>query len=126
MRPLAIIIAVSLLLGMYAAVLRLVAWFLSITRVSWLYGIQFGLLLLVISLLERGVIVVLGLALPIPLALLYGFLLHTAVGAWFFKDRAETAAGEPIGWRGGAKLAATTFAVFLVVAVGLAITMRRV
>ena len=46
-----------------------------------------------------------GNVVPVAVLIVAGLAIQTGIGAWFLAPRARTAAGEPLGSKGGALLA---------------------
>lgn len=53
---------------------------------------------------SRIIIMSTDITIPIIIALVNGFILQVALGAWFFRNRATDSTGNALGWRGGMKL----------------------
>lgn len=114
MQPILQFLPLVTILCLYTAFVRIAARVVRATGVGWRPAFQFAGLVVVLSVLGRVVSLYAGQA-PVLAAALFGIALHLALGAWFFKDRALTADGQPVGWVGGAKLTAVAVGLLFLV-----------
>lgn len=115
-----VLIPLILLLGIYAASFKIAARIVRASRVGWAQTFQLAALVVVITMIGRGASAYLG-ELPVLLGAALGLTLHITLGAWFFRERALTADGQPLGWAGGAKLSGLAVGMILIVGVVLAV-----
>ena len=98
----------------YTACIKLAAWIYRRSLLTWKHAAVFGVILF-FSLLAVGISVRWLNLLPGPvqaslLDIATGLLTQLALGAWFLGPRARTAAGAPVGPKGGALLALIAYA----------------
>lgn len=115
-----VLIPLLLLLGIYAASFKIAARIVRASRVGWAQTFQLAMLVVAITMIGRGASAFLG-ELPVLLGAALGLTLHIALGAWFFRERALAADGQPLGWAGGAKLSGLAVGMILIVGVVLAV-----
>lgn len=118
MSPILQLLPLVIVLCLYAALVRLAARVTRTSGVGWLRAFQFAGLVAVLSVLGRIVSSYAGQA-PLLVAGLLGIALHLALGAWFFKDRALAADGQPVGWVGSTKLTAIAMCLLFLTMVAL-------
>ncbi len=68
--------------------------------ISWRLALSFGLIVAIVSMVERAFLSLLHLELPTIAAVVVGAGIYLAGGIWFFSRRGTTQAGEPLGQRG--------------------------
>ena len=102
-----------IVLCLYAVFVRLAARLTRMSGVSWGRAFQFAALIVVLSIMGRVASLYVGQA-PLVAAGLVGIMIHLALGAWFFKDRAVASNGRVAGWGGGAKLIAVAVGLLFV------------
>lgn len=107
-------------LFIYAAFFKIAGRVLRASRVGWAHALQFAALVGAITIGGRVASIYVG-ELPVLLAALLGLALHLTLGAWFFRERALAADGQPLGWAGGAKLTAIAFGMLMLAGVVLAV-----
>lgn len=104
------------------AIVKLAAVVYRRSRISWKHCFLYALILTVLTVAVRASVVAFDASLPIALASFIALAVHVGVGTWFFAGRATSSAGESVGWAGGARLSAVTFAiVFLLALLGSAL-----
>jgi hypothetical protein len=89
----------------YTAVVRLAAFLLRQTRLGWRDACIFSLILLIIGGLCMLLARVTGNTPVAGVAFAVGIAAQAGAGAWYLGPRARTAAGQPLGTKGGALLA---------------------
>jgi hypothetical protein len=67
--------------------------------------------------ISRIVIISANIKIPIAVAVLNGFIMQLALGTWFFRNRGTDSAGNALGWRGGMKLMAIAYGVFVSISI---------
>lgn len=91
--------------ALYTSINKLAAFLYKRARLSWRDACIFSLILLMVlgtaTLLNR----LSGNVVPIAVLVAAGLVIQAGIGAWFLAPRARTAAGVPLGSRGGAVLA---------------------
>ena len=91
--------------ALYTSINKLAAFLYKRARLSWRDACIFSLILLMVlgtaTLLNR----LSGNVMPIAVLVAAGLVIQAGIGAWFLAPRARTAAGVPLGSRGGAVLA---------------------
>ena len=99
------IVPLLLSVALYTSINKLAAFLYKRTRLSWRDACIFSLILLMVlgtaTLLNR----LSGNVVPVAVLIVAGLVIQTGIGAWFLAPRARTAAGEPLGSKGGALLA---------------------
>jgi hypothetical protein len=99
------IVPLLLSVALYTSINKLAAFLYKRARLSWRDACIFSLILLMVlgaaTLLNR----LSGNAVPVAVLIVAGLVIQTGIGAWFLAPRAQTAAGAPLGSRGGAVLA---------------------
>jgi hypothetical protein len=110
--PLLIFIAVGL--TSYAGFLKLAAWLLRYS-VPWKASFLFAGIIMVAVIFHHVVLFSAPVALRIGLGvvLLLGLVF---LGGWFFSGRGTNRRGSALGWSGGIRLMALTFAMMMVLA----------
>lgn len=119
------ILSLVFFLCVYAIFVRLAARIIRASGVEWGKAFRFAALVVGLSMLGRVFWSFVGPP-PFLVAVLIGLAFHLGLGAWFFSARAFTADGQPLGWRGGAKLAAVVLGfltLFIFVLVGIVRTL---
>nr|WP_315222839.1 hypothetical protein [uncultured Duganella sp.] len=91
--------------ALYTSINKLAAFLYKRARLSWRDACIFSLILLTVlgtaTLLNR----LSSNVVPIAVLVAAGLVIQAGIGAWFLAPRARTAAGVPLGSRGGAVLA---------------------
>jgi hypothetical protein len=91
--------------ALYTSINKLAAFLYKRARLSWRDACIFSLILLTVlgaaTLLTR----LAGNVVPIAVLVAAGLVIQAGIGAWFLAPRARTAAGVPLGSKGGAVLA---------------------
>jgi hypothetical protein len=104
------IVPLLLSVVLYTSVNKLAAFLYKRARLSWRDACIFSLILLMVlgtaTLLNR----LSGNVVPIAVLVVAGLVIQAGIGAWFLAPRARTAAGAPLGSRGGAVLAVIAYA----------------
>ena len=99
------IVPLLLSVALYTSINKLAAFLYKRARLSWRDACIFSLILLMVlgtaTLLNR----LSGNVVPIAVLVAAGLVIQAGIGAWFLAPRARTAAGVPLGSRGGAVLA---------------------
>ena len=94
-----------IVLVLYAVLVKLAARILRVSQVGWAQAFQFAAVVMIVSIAGRWLTAYVG-SMPLVAALVFGFSVQVALGAWFFRERALAANGQELGWGGGAKLTA--------------------
>ena len=113
--PWVIFIAVGLII--YAGFVKLGARLLRY-KVSWMSSFFFAVIVLVLVIFDH----VLGCDQPVAIRIvdvLVLLLVLVTLGGWFFRARGMNRTGILLGWGGGIRLIALTFAMMVVVAFGI-------
>ena len=96
--------------ALYTSINKLAAFLYKRARLSWRDACIFSLILLTVlgtaTLLNR----LSGNVVPIAVLVVAGLVIQAGIGAWFLAPRALTAAGAPLGSKGGAVLAVIAYA----------------
>ena len=96
--------------ALYTSINKLAAFLYKRARLSWRDACIFSLILLTVlgtaTLLNR----LSGNVVPIAVLVAAGLVIQAGIGAWFLAPRAHTAAGAPLGSKGGATLAVIAYA----------------
>jgi hypothetical protein len=100
-----------------ACFVKLAARILRKTVISWKNALFFVLILFAITSAKLLLGMSFVAVFPPVLALLAGTAISLCAGAWFFARRATTAEGFKLGWLGGLKLTALSFALMLLIAI---------
>ena len=116
-----ILLPIALVPVLYALLLKLSAFLLRRTQMSWKHAFVFGLLGLAVGVVGSLANRVTGYALPGLVVGLLGFAIQISLGGWYFGPRARTAAGEAVGFARGALLSLVSFAIVFLFGVGAAI-----
>lgn len=111
----------------YVLCVKLAARLFRRARLSWKHALVFGFVLFAVLFIVGAVVRSLSAApgplLPSLMDLATGLVAQLAVGAWFLGPRATTAAGTPIGLKGGALLALITYGLVFSLSLAAAIAM---
>ena len=104
------IVPLLLSVALYTSINKLAAFLYKRARLSWRDACIFSLILLTVlgtaTLLNR----LSGNVVPIAVLVVAGLVIQAGIGAWFLASRARTAAGAPLGSKGGAVLAVIAYA----------------
>lgn len=117
------VLVFALLVWIWAALLRLSARVMRVSRVGWMYAFQcVGLIVLVSSVAYFGLTAG-GVTPSLLFSLVLSCTVYVFVTAWFFRRRGLNADGSPIGWRRGLVLGAVVylFSMVLFAAVGVSL-----
>lgn len=106
MHQVAAFLPLLLMIVVVACFFRLAAWLLRRTRVSWKNCFGFALMLAAVAILRAMAGLALGAVLPPLMGFVLGLAITVVLGAWFFRQRASTAAGVALGWSGALQLTA--------------------
>lgn len=93
-----------LLAGVYAASVKLAALLFRRTSLKWKHAFVFGASILVAGAGLAFLNQLSGGSVPFLLAIPFGLVLLGALGGWYFRFRATTSSGAPLGFRGGVLL----------------------
>ena len=116
MATLASLLPIALIFAFIACSVKVAARLLRRTVVSWKHSVLFGVFLAALTIAKSASGLLFSSFMPPLVALLFGLTISITFGAWYFRTRALTVAGAPLGWQGGLQLSA--LAVGLLVAVG--------
>jgi hypothetical protein len=99
--------------ALYTSINKLAAFLYKRARLSWRDACIFSLILLTVlglgTLLNR----LSGNAVPLAVLVAVGLVIQVGLGAWFLSSRARTAAGAPVGSKGGAVMALIAYALMV-------------
>ncbi|MGA7594789.1 MAG: hypothetical protein WCA64_06285 [Gallionella sp.] len=108
--PLIILFVIySVISVMHTAFVKLSGKMLHGSVVSWKHAFIFALSVTVILLIVIAATVAAGISVPPTVSMVFGFVLSTAFGSWFFSTRGMTQQGRPLGRDGGFRLSAIAF-----------------
>ncbi len=105
------LVILLLMIISYAGLIKLCARLLKGATVSWKNCFIFSAIIVAISMVSRIIIMSTNVTMPIAIALVNGFILQLALGAWFFRNHATDSTGNALGWHGGMKLMAIAYGV---------------
>lgn len=105
----------------YALFTKAAAFLFRRTQLSWVHAIVFGVLVLLVGGVGTVLNRVMGMPLPLPLAVLLGLVTLLAVGGWYLGPRAKTAEGAPLQFKGGALLSLVAYGLVFALGIGAAV-----
>jgi hypothetical protein len=121
MSALVILLPLALLPGVYAVLVKLAAFLLRQTQLSWKHALLFGLIALLVAAIGALANRAAGQVLPALFVGLVGIAVQLVLGGWYFGPRARTASGEPVGFSRGMLLSLVAFGIVFAVGVALAV-----
>lgn len=117
MSTLLMFVPLALTVVLLAVLVKLASRLYRSARVSWPHAFGFSALSMGVGVLGTVLNVVSGVALGPLISGVLGLGLNMAVGGWFLGPRALSATGEPVGFKGGAALAALALGIVFVLGV---------
>ena len=102
---------------LFALLVKVAAFLLRRTTLSWKHALVFGLLALAVGAIGTVTNLASGRVLPPLLTGLVGIAIQVAVGGWYFGPRARTTANEPVGFVRGMLLSLIAFGIVFVLGV---------
>lgn len=101
----------------YASIIKLAAFLLRRSIISWKHCFLFSLIFVTVSTIIRAVLLHTGVTIPIPFNFVFGYLLMVAAGAWFFRTRITDSQGNIKNWRGGIQLMSIVYGLIVILGI---------
>ena len=106
MQHIASFVPLFLMIFVITGMFKLAARLMRRVQVSWKHCWMFALMLALVAILRAMAGLALSAVLPPLMAFVFGLAITALLGAWFFRNRASTAAGVLLGWSGALQLTA--------------------
>jgi len=123
MSPLLALLPLALLLTVYAVLIKAAARLYRKSQLPWKHAFAFCGLAVLVGVAGAMLNLVTGSALGPGAGVLLGFATQLGLGGWYLGPRSSTAAGEPIGFKGGVVVAAIGYGLIVLLGIVAAIVL---